>query len=218
MRRGLRLALATCVLFGLAPTLHAADTAKVTEPSTGVAFDGTRSFPGVTEPLALTGTGVRKKMVFKVYAFALYVDPAATRAGLAACKGKDAGALANDGAVYAALAGLQGDRAAVLHFVRDVEVEKMREAMTEAMDRGVPKGDPAREAFLKLWTASPKSGEEVVLVFGAKGAVSLVRDAKIVGTVESAALARSLLQSWLGPEPVSEDIQKGVVARLPALL
>ncbi len=220
MSTGLRTALVACVLAGLALPGIAADIATIKEPSTGVAFESTRTFAGASAPLALTGVGLRKKYgIAKVYAFALYVDPAAAKTGLAAFKGRNADALRKDAASFRAVVELKGDRAAVMHFVRTVDAEAMRGAMTEAMDRGVPAGDPARKQFLDLWTDEIKEGEEVVLVFGANGStVGLVRGGKTVGTVESAALSRSLLQSWLGPEPVSDDIQKGVMERVPALL
>lgn len=197
----------------------AAQEGQIKEKSTGVGFDATRSVPGLGGPLALTGTGVRKKFgIAKVYAFALYVDAAAAKSGLSIWSGKPAEALAGDAAVYRALTDLKGDRAGVLHFVRDVDAGAMRDAMSEAMDRGMKPDDPARKAFLALWTDPIKEDEEVVLAFSAAGTVSLVRGEKVVGTVDSQALASSLLQSWLGPEPVSEDIQRGVVARLPGLL
>lgn len=197
----------------------AAQGGQVKERSTGVGFDALRSFPGAGGPLALTGTGVRKKFgIAKVYAFAFYVDPGVAKSGLAAWSGKPAEDLAKDAALYRALNGLKGDRAGVLHFVRDVDASAMRDAMSEAMDRGMPTDDPARKAFLALWTDAIKTGEEVVLTFSPAGAVSLVRGDKTIGTVASPALASSLLQSWLGPDPVSDDIQRGVVARLPELL
>jgi hypothetical protein len=146
------------------------------------------------------------------------VDKEAARTELARWKGKDAAALRADTAFFQGLADGRFDRVAVLHFVRTVAAAKMQEAMTEAMDRGVPAGDPARAAFLALWSEELREGEEVALHFSPAGKVSLIRGGRTVGAVESIALARSLMQSWVGPDPVSTDIQAGIVGRFPDLL
>ncbi len=218
MHNGLKQAVVAACVAALAIGVAAAAGGTVKEKATGVEFPAVRSVEGVAAPLALTGTGVRTKIVFKVYAFGLYVDPKAAKEGLAKWAGKSADDLRKDPALYAAIDELKGDRLAVMHFVRDVDSGKMREAMTEAMDRGVPANDPARKAFLDLWTGEIKNGEDVLLLFTADGKTSLIRGGKTVGTVASPALARSVLQSWLGPKPVSDDIQQGIVTALPELL
>jgi hypothetical protein len=190
----------------------------LTEPSTKVEFAFQRNAPGAAGPLELTGVGVRKKVIFKVYGFALYVDPKAAREALARWAGKTPDVLRADPEFYRALTDLAGERLAVLHFVMSVDAGRMREAMADAMDRGVPKDDPARAAFLALWKQPMQSAEEVLIFFGADGAVTLSRHGEAVGSVKSAALARSLLQAWLGPDPISEDIRRGVVARIPDIL
>ncbi len=201
-----------------APATRAAGPAPVVEKATGTAFPVTRTSPGAAAELELTGTGVRTKLIFKVYAFAFYVDPAAARQALARWSGKSAADLRNDPAFYAALGDLAGDRLVIMHFVRDVDSAKMKEAMDEAMDRGTPKTDPARAQFLGLWTGEIKDGEDVGLLFGADGKVTLLRAGKAVGSATSPAMARSILQSWLGPKPVSDDIRNGLAERFPEIL
>lgn len=202
-----------------APPLSSAAAAEVSvEPATGVAFAQTRSAPGAAAPLELTGVGVRTKLFFKVYAFGLYVDPEAARAALQRWTGHPAGSLAADAGLRQALVELPGDRVALLHFVMSVSDRKMREAMTEAMDRGLPADDPARAAFLALWNAPIEKHEEVLLHFSGDGTVVLIRRGVSLGAVKSPLLARCLLQSWLGPDPVSEDIRRGVVSRIPLIL
>lgn len=213
----LTLLLALCFVVHAA-TLDAHAAATVNEKATGVAFPIVREQAGAAHPLDLTGTGVRTKLVFKVYAFALYVDGTAAKTELSRFAGRTADALRADPAFYAAVAGGTFDRLAVLHFVRTVDGKKMQEAMTEAMDRGLPAADPARAAFLALWNDEIKDGEEVLLHFSPSGTVTLLRGGKSVGAVASPLLARCLLQSWLGPDPVSTDIQAGVVARFPEVL
>jgi len=211
-------ALASGVLALLSSVTGVVAGVGLTEPSTGASFPLLRAAPGTDAPLDLTGVGVRKRLVFKVYAFGLYVDGAAARRELARWAGHTAEALAGDEEFYRALTTLNGDRLAVLHFVRSVSADQMRTAMTEALDRGVAQNDPARTAFLNLWTSAIADGEDVLLHFSADGAVTLLRGGAAVGTVRSAEVSRSLLESWLGPRPVSENIQRGVAARVPAIL
>src|SRR5262249_32653023 len=106
---------------------------SVEEPATNIRFDAATSVDG--RPYVLLGVGVRRKFVVKVYAMALYVDEAearhafpalATRAG-----GRDhAKLVAGDHAQSFVLWGTFG-KLARLHFVRDVEVKKIREAFEE---------------------------------------------------------------------------------------
>lgn len=212
------LALLLVLCLAASATVQPAAAATVKDKATGVEFSIVRELAGAAHPLDLTGTGVRTKLVFKVYAFGLYVDGAAAKSELARFTGRTADALRGDPAFYAAVAGGTFDRLAVLHFVRTVDAKKMQEAMTEAMDRGLPAADPARAAFLALWNDEIKDGEEVLLHFSPSGTVTLIRGGKSVGAVASPLLARCLLQSWLGPDPVSTDIQAGVVARFPEIL
>lgn len=196
----------------------AAAPPPVIEKATGTAFSVTRTAPGAAAELELTGTGVRTKLIFKVYALGFYVDPAVARQALSRWAGKPAADLRNDAAFYAALGDLAGDRLVIMHFVRDVDSSKMKEAMDEAMDRGTPKTDPARAQFLALWTGEIKDGEDVGLLFGGDGKVTLIRGGKAVGAATSPAMARSILQSWLGPKPVSDDIRNGIAERFPEIL
>ncbi len=202
----------------LTPARGAAPSGGVTAPGTGVAFALTRNVPGGDSPLALTGVGVRTLLVFKVYAFGLYVDPEAARRALGQWKGRPAESLESDAELRRTLVEMAGERLAVMHFLRSVSDKKMRDAMTEAMDRGVPADDPARAAFLSLWRQPIEKDEEVEIAFPAAGSVTVLRRGAPVGTVKSAVLARCLLQSWLGPDPVSEDIRRGVTGRIPAIL
>lgn len=200
-----------------APALLAGET--VEEDSTGVAFEVMTKSPAGDGDLALTGTGVRKKFgLAKVYGFGFYVDPAVAREALGAWKGKSAGALEDDATLREAMIDLEGDRLAVMAFVREVDGEKMQDALDDAMDLGVEAGDPARRAFIDLWSETIEKGERVEILVSAEGVVSVFRKGKEVGSVESKDVGRALLLSWLGPDTVSRDIREGAVRRLPEIL
>ena len=217
--RSLLLVLSAVVLCLASPAPAAAggsDTWK--EPATGEAFPLTVTPPGGTTPLALTGGGVRTKVVFKVYAFGLYVDPAAAAKGLNAWAGKPADALRQDKEFYTALIDFPGDKLAAMKFVRDLEGAQIGDALDAAVARTLPTTDPARTQFRALWKDPIKKGHESWIVIRSGGEVSVVRGGTVVGTVDSKPLGRALLLAWFGPEPVSESIREGAVERIPELL
>lgn len=181
------------------------DAAGLTEPSTGEVFPLVTGHPDGEGELALTGAGVRKKLWIKVYALGFYVAPTA---GPALREASD---------VHEALLDLPADRMVVMRFVRNVDGESMHDALAEAMDRGAPKDDPARQAFLDLWHDEIEDGEEVSLLFGAAGRLAVYRDGALRGEVNSGPVARAVLASWLGDDPVSDAIKDGVVQRIPEL-
>ncbi len=210
------LALLTMALMA-APLLAAEGT--LTEKSTGVAFPILRQHPTEGADLELSGVGLRKKaMVFKVYAFGLYVDPAAARDGLAAWKGKNADALAADPSFYSALVDLQGDRLCVMRFVRDVDAEAMQEALLDSLNLAVAATDPVRKEFAALWTEPLAEGSEAAILVRPDGKVVVLRDGREIGSVNSAEVGRALLLSWLGPKTISEDIRTGAAQRIPSIL
>jgi hypothetical protein len=189
------------------------------EPSTDLVFPLETSPSDLEQPLVLTGVGVRKKLFFKVYALGLYVDPGAVRDGLSRWNGRSSEQLEEDDGVYQALMDLPGHRLVVMRFVRDVGASSMREAMEDALTAGnVALNDPAGSRFLKLWDEPIADGERVALLFGPEGRVAVSRDSRAVGEVRSHEVSRALLATWLGPDPVSDDIREGAVARLPQLL
>jgi hypothetical protein len=89
--------------------------AQVKEPKTGVLFSEKLHENGTQ--LTLAGTGVRTKMIVKVYAGALYLADEA-KTSLAQFKGQ---AAKPGQAVFDAISDATFARAFVLHFVRDVD-------------------------------------------------------------------------------------------------
>lgn len=203
----------------LAFPLGWAKDGTVTEDATGVTFPIVRAHPSGGSDLELTGTGLRKKaMVFKVYAFALYVSPEAARTGLADWKGKTADALRQDPAFYAALVDLAGDRLCVMRFVRNVDAEAMQGALLDSLDLAVAPADPVRKDFAALWKDPVAEGSEAAILIGADGKVTVLRDGREVGSITSRDVGRALLLSWVGPKTISEDIRTGIAERFPEIL
>jgi hypothetical protein len=195
-----------------------ASASAVVEDSTGVEFPVARETEGSDGTLQLTGTGVRKKLWFKVYAFGLYADEEVLAEALASWRGQSVEALRDSHEFYEALIRAPGDKLAVMRFVRDVGADSMRDALDDALDLAVDEDDPVRGRFTGLFDETITDGEEVGLLIGEDGTVTVHRDGQEVGSVTSEAVGRALLLSWLGPETISEDIREGVVTRIPDLL
>src|SRR6185369_15513928 len=149
---------------------------SVPEPSTGKTFEAATSVDG--RPYVLTGLGVRKKFMVKVYAMALYIDEAegrhafpalVTRAG-----GRDhAKLVSGDHSQSFVMWGTFG-KMAILRFVRDVDAAKIRGAFEEGLedelsDKAPPEMKQAAQQFLGLFDKDLKSGDEIVIRTSADG-------------------------------------------------
>jgi hypothetical protein len=177
------------------------------DPSSGIVFpetvtlrDGDREFR-----LKAAGSGLRKKVVFKVYGAALYVDETA--------------ALGAD--PTASLAAGDMARRIVMTFKRDVDYGKIREAYEGGLKR-VWKGqlDPAvapdLETFLHYFDKGVKEGQSIELTYlPGKGLCTVV-----AGTswplVTNAKIAHDIWAVWLGDDPVSADLRRDLVRFLTA--
>jgi hypothetical protein len=213
-----RLLLAMVLLAG------AARAESVQEPSTGHSFESAAKIDG--RPYALVGLGVRKKVMIKVYAMALYVDEAEGRHGFPAlvsrAGGSDHAKLTNgDHAQSFVMWGTFGKQA-VLHFVRDVDAGKIRSAFQDGLEDELSDKAPAdikqgAQAFLAMFDKDMKEGQEIVLRTTADGKI----EAEVAGSKKSGPqsprLARAVWGIWLGPKPISADLRRGLVERIDVL-
>jgi hypothetical protein len=200
-------------------------TSDVTEPNTGVRFPTELQTAAGSQEL--TGTGVRTRtfLKVKVYAFGLYVNQAGARAALGPWRGKSAGDLARDQALYNEL--LKGEFPMTLRLVmtRDVGGDQMASAFSEALEprvaqaeqRGMSGGAAALTQFRGFFGSDLKNGTELVFArSGGKLTVSI--GGQQVGEIDNPALGWALFDVYLGPKPISEDGKKTVVSRLPGIL
>jgi long-chain acyl-CoA synthetase len=187
----------------------------VKEPKTGVLFSETINQDGST--LNLAGTGVRSKMMVKVYAGALYLGDEAKTA-LAQFKGQ---AAKPSQAVYDAICDAKFPRMFSLHFVRDVDAGKITDAFREGLEKSVNLNDPEiqneAKAFLAASGVDVKEGQQLkiflkgdeIFVITPHGSSKSIKNKKLVPAVA---------KIWLGKEPISEDLKKGMVTRLGDIL
>lgn len=203
----------------------ALQASEVTEPNTGVKFPAQLQAPAGAQELSGTGVRTRTMLKVKVYAFGLYVDPAGARTALGGWRGKSAGDLARDQALYAEL--LKGGFPMTLRLVmtRNVGGGQMSEAFNEALaprvaqaeQRGMPGGAAALTQFRGFFTSDLKDGTELVFA-RAGGKLTVSIGGQQVGEIDNDALAWALFDVYLGSKPISEDGKKTVVSRLPEIL
>jgi hypothetical protein len=172
---------------------------NVKEPSTGVDFPGQVSVGGANA--VITGTGVRKKFGFKVYAIASYID------GSKLDRSRD---------VYSQLLADGAAKQLTMHFVRSVDAGKIREAFAEGLQANIPSynSSPAKkdaEAFLNLLT-DMNANEQIVMRWTQGGKVELLVKGQPRGTFTNPILARGIWSIWLGGSPISGDIKTGLIS------
>jgi chalcone isomerase-like protein len=179
------------------------------EPKTGVGFSETMNHEGTD--LILAGAGLRSKMMFKVYAGALYLDSAA-KSALAPMKAK---ASNPDQALYDAISDGSFAKLFLLHFVRDVESGKIVEAFKESLEKNIDIKEA--EAFLAASKVDMKEGQEMK-VFIKGDEVTVTTPSGSAQPIKNAKLAGAVARIWLGKNPISDDLKKGMVSRLPQIL
>ena len=175
------LSLAAVLVLALASTALGADVGGVAVPDT-VTVDG--------KVLKLNGAGVRKKMMFKVYVAALYVETPS----------KDAATLISSGQI----------KSMQLHMLRNVEGAKVSGAVADGFalnsKAALPKLQSRLDRFAKM-IPDMKEGEEIVMTWVPdKGTEISVRGTN-AGTIEGRDFADALFSVWLGPSPVQDDLK-----------
>ncbi len=160
---------------------------------------GANIAPTVTageKTLTLNGTGLRRKLFFKVYVGALYLErKVASRDELL----KD-----------------PGEKRIRMSFIhKKVEKEKIVEAFAEGLSNNSP--DAARsadaKAFLSWFTSDFVAGDTVDIALGSDGSVSATHNGKALGTLRNPSLARAVLLIWFGEKPADAGLAKGMLGQ-----
>ena len=178
--------------FGLALLILGVSFASPAVEVAGVAVPETATVEGKT--LKLNGAGLRKKMMFKVYVAALYVETPS----------KDASTLISSSEV----------KSMRLSILRSLKGAQVTEAISEGFERNSKDQLPKLKARLdKLNTMIPdvKEGDEIAFTWvPEKGVQVLVRGTER-GTIEGRDFADALFSVWLGPNPVQEDLKAALL-------
>ena len=160
----------------------------------GVKLEDKASVAG-TE-LALKGAGLRKRLVFQVYAIGLYVAD------------RKADPIAQGGAKRVAI-----------HMLRNVDADEFAKALVDGMrpnhDEATMKGLEPRIAQLNAIMAGikeAKKGMAIALDWIPGSGTQVTIDGRAAGKpIEGEDFYRALLRIWLGDKPVQDDLKKALL-------
>jgi len=168
-----------------------------------VAFAATLA--GVTMPnkakvdgqeLVLNGLGLREKFMFDVYVGGLYLPS----------KSKNAKSIISDNV----------HKRVVMHFVRDVDKDKLAETLDESLAKakGVTK---AQRAKMRSWMQDVSEGDQIVIDYVPGKGTSFVfkhkGKSKHKGTIEGEPFMRGIMSIYVGPNPADEQLKKGMLGK-----
>ena len=147
--------------------------------------------------LVLNGAGLRKKLMFKVYTGALYLQAKQSNA--------------------ATIITTDAPRRMVMHFLMDVDKGKIAEAWTDGLKDNTPNASPeVKTAFktLSSWMDDMEEGQEIVMTYVPGTGTTVEVAGKTKGTLGGKAVADAILNTWIGPKPgPGADFKKAVLGQ-----
>ena len=185
MRRLVCAALSLALVLALATTAGAAELA-------GAVYDDRVTIGDRT--LVLNGTGIRSKFFIKVYAAGLYLP----------ARQSDAGRI---------LAADQ-PRRTVLHFLYDVDRQKMCDAWDDALAGNTPRASAQlKEKFTTLCSAMDDvaDGDRMVFTYLPGTGTTVEVAGRNKGTIPGKDFADALWAAWIGPKPATKDLRAGLL-------
>lgn len=146
------------------------------------------------QELVLNGMGLREKFFVNVYVGGLYL-PSKTKSG------KDA---------------IEQDvtKRIVMHFVHDVEKAKLIETLKESIKKS-PDSKTALAKFDQMagWMKDVKEGDEIILDYVPGKGTTFSLNGKANGTIEGVDFMRAIWGVFLGDNPASDDLKKGMLGK-----
>lgn len=183
-----------------APPAFARD--ELIERATDVAFDRSPTVGGAT--YECLGTGVRRFLVFKVYAIAFCIE--ASRAEATVREARVAGTA---GGFLSKLASTPADKLAVLRLLRDVPASRMAGAFRDNLSDVL-----SAEKIEKLIATIPgdAQGEQSVLLYssGTKLMIDIAGNRREIDDEE---IASKLWLVWLGAGSVTPTLREDIAER-----
>lgn len=159
--------------------------------------DSVRISEGGTE-LLLNGAGLRKRLLFRVYVGALYLQK---KTGSANTAVNDAGA-----------------KRVMMHMLRDVPADQFADALEDGLKNNNPAEDLAKlEAQVKQLRAVfdavklAKSGDVILIDYLPGNGTRVSINGAVKGTIAGEDFNRALLRVWLGDRPADSDLKKGLL-------
>jgi hypothetical protein len=152
---------------------------------------------GTSVPLQLNGMGYRTKFVFDVYILGFYTE--------SKVDSRDA------------VQALTGPKRIVMHMVREVNREKMTNALNEGFEENTSKAQLSKlnsriQAF-NTYFPDLKEGDVIVLDYAPAEGTRVTINDTVKGTIKGADFYAGLLDIWLGDEPADEDLKEAMLGQ-----
>lgn len=180
---------------------------KVKEPSTEIEFPSVVKFTseGKEYQASLTGVAVRKKVIFKVYGMAHYMQ--------------DAGKMGED-AAYAAVLTDGKAKQISLQFVRDVDAASIQGAYRDGFANSTPAADLPKiqgsiDKLLGYFNTPVKVGDTFTYRWLPGGTIAAIVQGQEKPAITDPAFAKSLWGIWFGEDSIvdREDLVARMLAR-----
>jgi hypothetical protein len=149
------------------------------------------------QSLFLNGSGLRTKMMFKVYVAALYLEQ----------KQSDANEIIID----------HRNKRIAIHFLREISSEKLVQGMDEALiDNNSVEEMAAIESQLKsfrlmLTSAKVVKDGDVILLDFMPPSTQISFNDKLIGKIEGEMFDQALLRVWLGAHAIDASLKKALL-------
>ena len=167
---------------------------KIAEPSTGKLFDSrvTFRYDAIDYVQQLTGVAVRKKLVFKVYGMAHYMQEPPVSTKEAAFD-----AILKDGKA----------KQIVMTVVRDVERQKIQDAYRDGFkenttDEDLKKLQPMIELFVGFFQVDVKENDQFILHWLPGGIIIATVQGEQKPPIKDVLFARTLWSIWFGEDSI----------------
>jgi hypothetical protein len=163
----------------------------------GVKFQPSVQVDG--QPLQLNGTGVRTRLLFKVYAAGLYVPQKSNSA--------------------AALLAQNGPRRVAIGMLRDVDAETFASALNDGLKANLSEQQfaafkaqiDALNSTLK-GVGEAKKGDQINFEFTPAAGTRVVVNGQPKGSaIAGEGFFEAVLRVWIGDKPVDADLKKGLL-------
>jgi hypothetical protein len=160
----------------------------------GVQFPESLQVEG--KELKLNGAGLRRKLVFNVYAAGLYAESTS----------KDAAQVISSDQV----------KRVRMSMLRDLDKKTVSDAIVDGFKKNAAEQVPALQKRLDTFTAAIpdlKKGDELVLTYVPGQGTKVESKAGQTISVEGKDFADALFSVWLGNSPVDEGLKEGMLGR-----
>lgn len=192
----------------------------VTESETGKSFKATIDGAEKDRKLICTGTGCREATFFavNVYAIAHWADGKALAESLKAWKGKGPAALDSDQSFFDALCAADVEKRFRMEFVRNVEVEKIRDAFKDSLVKAYGTLPAIATEFIGLFKEELKEGSSIELRSLPGGIIEAYQNDKLLKKFPAdKALATNVWKIWFQKELADDylkTVKKNLVGRV----